>query len=365
MSTPSYLVHLAKRKLYALTHQRNSIEDSQDAREKYTACHLLHALLPLFASSMVRAFPLHCDDLRPHNILVNRDLQIVAIVDWEWTYAAPYEMFASAPRWLLLREPDEWTESWRFDQPGEDDLLKMYKSKLGLFLDVMKQEEYRRWAEKKWDPKVRDFAYEKRKDKLPAIDELEISSEPKEPIPLVPVVRYDPPMPPMDTLSARMRSSMDNGWFWLSAILQGQSFEQLYWQRLDEKVFGDRGDIGAGRRVSGWVRQKAGRKEEMEAWVAKKMRDLEAYQAEMEERVKKEVEEWEGTELWWEAAEKMGDGEAEAKEVEKGGMKEEEVVKGEEIGVAIWRDDEMWRYRIGSAVIIAGDGGSCSARAFA
>jgi len=36
-------------------------------------------------------FKLWCDDIRPANLLINEDLQIVGVIDWEFTHAAPVE----------------------------------------------------------------------------------------------------------------------------------------------------------------------------------------------------------------------------------------------------------------------------------
>jgi aminoglycoside phosphotransferase (APT) family kinase protein len=59
-------------------------------------------MLPRFVSDKHNhgPFKLICDDFRFGNILVNNatDLKIVAVVDWEWAYAAPYQMLYSPPR---------------------------------------------------------------------------------------------------------------------------------------------------------------------------------------------------------------------------------------------------------------------------
>ena len=92
-------------------------------------------------------FKLVCDDLRPGNILVDRNLKITAICDWEWSYAAPYQQFYTAPRWLLMKSPEEWCIDKSYDGgPGDDDMLKAYTKKLDLFLKVMEEEEAKRAA---------------------------------------------------------------------------------------------------------------------------------------------------------------------------------------------------------------------------
>lgn len=220
-------------------------------------------------------FHLVCDDLRPHNILVNRDLRIVAICDWEWSYTAPYEIFSSAPSWLILRNPDAWTQTYRFDAPGPDDLLSLYKRKLDLFLTVMEEEEARRFAAKRYEPKVHDFAYEYVYDEVIAVR----GSPPPSPnsIPAVPVVRYDPPTLPRIPLSRQMRASIIAGQFWHTNLMQGGSFERIWWQRLDELFLGERASTEA--RIVEFMAD-GGMGVEMEWWVAAKMEELGEYRVE-------------------------------------------------------------------------------------
>lgn len=37
------------------------------------------------------------------------DLEIVAVIDWEWSYAGPEELLWSPPRWLVLEIPNVWS----------------------------------------------------------------------------------------------------------------------------------------------------------------------------------------------------------------------------------------------------------------
>jgi hypothetical protein len=71
--------------------------------------------------------------MRFGNILVNnaQDLKIVAMLDWEWSYAAPYQMFYSPPRYLLMKKPRDFNDL---------DLIR-YQSFLELFLDELKSQE--------------------------------------------------------------------------------------------------------------------------------------------------------------------------------------------------------------------------------
>jgi hypothetical protein len=50
--------------------------------------------------------------MHPRNILVDEETyQITAIVDWEWTYAAPRDFLITPPSWLVLVAPTSWIES--------------------------------------------------------------------------------------------------------------------------------------------------------------------------------------------------------------------------------------------------------------
>lgn len=99
-------------------------------------------------------YKLVCDDLRPGNILVDRNLKITAICDWEWSYAAPYQQFYTAPRWLMLKAPEYWRITEPYDDgsgdghsgAGLDDMLRAYTKKLDLFLKIMQEEEAKRAA---------------------------------------------------------------------------------------------------------------------------------------------------------------------------------------------------------------------------
>jgi hypothetical protein len=75
-------------------------------------------------------FKLFCDDLRPTNFLVDADFRIVAVIDWEFTYAAPAEFAHSPPFWLLLERPEYWPE-------GLSDWAAAYEPRLQIFLRVL------------------------------------------------------------------------------------------------------------------------------------------------------------------------------------------------------------------------------------
>ncbi|OBW63590.1 MAG: Uncharacterized protein AUREO_063440 [Aureobasidium pullulans] len=63
------------------------------------------------------------------------DLNIVAVLDWEWSYAGPQELFWSPPLWLLGQHPASWED-------GVDDTrLSRYDKHLDILTRVIQEEE--------------------------------------------------------------------------------------------------------------------------------------------------------------------------------------------------------------------------------
>lgn len=118
--------------------QPNSVDDVEDARRKYLHNKIFTAIVPHFVPSKHDdgPFKLICDDFRFGNILVNnaQELKIVAVLDWEWAYAAPFEMLYSPPRWLLLKKPLDWDDA---------DVVK-YNSLLKIFIRMLEEEQRKR-----------------------------------------------------------------------------------------------------------------------------------------------------------------------------------------------------------------------------
>jgi len=138
-SATEYFQHVANQDLQHLQEQPNSVDDEEDARSKLSFRKLFRALVPRFVSAQHDhgSFKLFCEDFRFGNILVNnyKDLQIVAVVDWEWSWAAPYQMLYSPPRWLLLKPPIDW------DREQLPELMERYKSCFQVYIRVFEEEE--------------------------------------------------------------------------------------------------------------------------------------------------------------------------------------------------------------------------------
>lgn len=61
-------------------------------------------------SDLDGTFRLWSEDLHPSNVLIDRDLRVVAVVDWEFAYVAPSQFTFDPPWWLLLAQ--RMRESW-------------------------------------------------------------------------------------------------------------------------------------------------------------------------------------------------------------------------------------------------------------
>lgn len=138
------------------------------------------------------AFRLWCDDFRPANVLIidsgpNGEVGVAAVIDWEFTYAAPAQFVLDPPWWLLFETPEMWWPS------GVDEWSKAYGLQLEIWLKVMEEQE-----------KGAAFL-----DGVP--------------------------------LSAHMRESWETGRFWLNyAARKSWAFDAVFWNFLDERFFGAR-----------------------------------------------------------------------------------------------------------------------------
>ncbi|KAL2819759.1 kinase-like domain-containing protein [Aspergillus granulosus] len=156
-SATSYFQHVAEQDMQHLCGQPNSVDDTEDARRKYLHNKIFTTIVPHFVDSKYDhgPFKLICDDFRFGNILVNnaQDLKIVAVLDWEWAYAAPFQMLYSPPRWLLLKKPFDW-----------DDMdASKYKSLLKMFINVLEEEQQKR-AESRSMPSMATLMHESMED---------------------------------------------------------------------------------------------------------------------------------------------------------------------------------------------------------
>ncbi|KAG4429131.1 hypothetical protein IFR05_015385 [Cadophora sp. M221] len=178
-----YYVCLAKMHIAQLVFQQNDlVRTAQECRNKAS---MKLSSMPSNSDS----FRLYCDDLRPSNILLTGSDPIAAIIDWEFTYAAPGQFSLALPWWLLLDTPDQW-------DAGLDNWITLYEPRLETWISAMKK------AEK--DTKLNGG--------IAGV-----------------------------SLSTYMRESWETGRFWLTyAARNSWAFETIFWRYLDERFFGPR-----------------------------------------------------------------------------------------------------------------------------
>ncbi|KAG8417450.1 hypothetical protein J3458_004957 [Metarhizium acridum] len=136
------------------------------------------------------SFQLWGDDFRAGNILLTESDDIAALIDWEFTYAAPTQFILDPPWWLLIEAAEMWSA-------GMDDWVNTYGVRLKTWLVALEKAEANTTESSHW------------------------------------------PQP----LSRYMRESWETGRFFLSyAARKSWAFDAMYWKFLDERFFGARGD---------------------------------------------------------------------------------------------------------------------------
>ncbi|CAG7564999.1 unnamed protein product [Fusarium equiseti] len=216
-TTDEWYTALADMHIAQLIFQHNDLITSEhDCRNKYVSRQIFRRLakagrLPTFgfsndkwshqsskilpetlspAPSNSDSFRLWGDDFRAGNILLTESDGIAALIDWEFTYAAPTQCILDPPWWLLLETAEMWS-------PGLEDWKATFELRLQTWLSAMEKAEAN--------------MPESHKTSLPA-----------------PLSRY-------------MRGSWQTGRFFLSyAVRKSWAFDAMYWNFLDERFFGDR-----------------------------------------------------------------------------------------------------------------------------
>lgn len=86
-------------------------------------------------------FKLICDDLGLANLIVRgkEDLTVVGVVDLEWSYIGPAQLFGSAPWWLLQDRPVNST--WEYEGEEPPKIATRYFKYLDIFIHILEEEE--------------------------------------------------------------------------------------------------------------------------------------------------------------------------------------------------------------------------------
>jgi hypothetical protein len=197
-SSHEWYTVLADRHISHLVFQHNdTILSEDDCRDKFVARYLFRCLVrdrryPQVvdaSASEPEVFKFWCDDLRPNSVLVDKDLKVVGVIDWEWSYFAPPSFAYDPPWWLMVCKPD-------FDVIGFDSWCERYPLYLDVFLKILAEEERNQ-------------------------DETVLK-----------VTQAKP-------LSVRMRENWDSGAFWFNyAARKPYSFEPMFWKMIDERFYG-------------------------------------------------------------------------------------------------------------------------------
>ncbi|KAI1429747.1 phosphotransferase family protein [Xylaria sp. FL1777] len=199
---------LADMHMTQLAFQHNdAVEDEADARDKYVARQLFRKLaaegrLVSEPEESNGGFALFSEDFRPANMLLDEDLRVVGVIDWEFAYAAPAQFSSDPPWWLLLEEPESWTG-------GHPVWMEAYEPRLRTFLRVLEAEEKKMAAA--------DIA-----EKVGRVSLADDGGKTE--------------VPP---LSRRMRESWEKRtWMRNYAARKSWAFDCIWWKFLDESYFG-------------------------------------------------------------------------------------------------------------------------------
>lgn len=207
-----------------LIHQSNSVDGPYDAKSKLKAFQVIRSLIPSFIHEKYNneRFKLICDDLGLANLIVKskQDLTVVGVVDLEWSYTGPAQLFGSAPWWLLQDRPVNSSWDCKDDKPPE--IASRYFRYLDMFQHVLEEEEA----------------------KMPGCEEKE--------------------------LSGLVRWSRDSGAMWLHMLLSSGFNDQMSFPFTEL-----RRHVGEGE----WKQQEKefDDKEELEAFAKRKVLELDQY----------------------------------------------------------------------------------------
>ncbi|KAI0837383.1 kinase-like domain-containing protein [Hypoxylon sp. FL0890] len=203
-SSRDWYMVLADLHMKQLTFQHNdAVEDVEDARDKYVARQLFRNLVKkgsIPTSSVAdNDFRLWSEDLTPSNVLIDSNLRVVGVIDWEFAHAAPAHFVFDPPWWLLIQEPEWWSDGYK-------SFMEAYEPRLRTFLRVLEAEEKKMAAS--LDERVRGLSL--------AADR-----------------KTDPP------LSQRMQESWEKRtWMANYAARKSWAFDFIWWKYLDETHFG-------------------------------------------------------------------------------------------------------------------------------
>jgi len=161
--------------------QPNSTDEMDDAREKYAGLFIFESLILQFLDreNNCGPFVLSHGDLHGPNLMIDNDLQIVAVLDWEWSAIVPLQVACLPPVCLSTTTISKLAQ-------GEG--MQSFVEAVGIFLSC----------------------HQERERRLRGCTEM----------------------------TGRMRNSLTNGTFWFGHAIQNiYTFEYLFWDNIFPYAF--------------------------------------------------------------------------------------------------------------------------------
>ncbi|KAK6371794.1 hypothetical protein LTS17_008618 [Exophiala oligosperma] len=145
--TADYFCHLVNQDWEQFQRQPNSGGGPTVTQAKYAAFLALQSVAPKLVEPAYASGPykpkLVCDDLGLANLVVRSadDLTVRGVVDLEWSYAGPAQLFGSAPWWLLQDRLNNYDTFLNKEEAPR--VLGRYLRNLDVFKTVLDEEEAR------------------------------------------------------------------------------------------------------------------------------------------------------------------------------------------------------------------------------
>ncbi|KAL1871110.1 hypothetical protein Daus18300_004855 [Diaporthe australafricana] len=194
----------------------NAVEGPDDCRDKYMARQLFRKLAKqgafLEPDEHQQPFKFWCGDLRPSSVLLNKENEVVGVIDWEFSYFAPASFSYDPPWWLLVRRGEYWDK-------GMENFYEEFDRRVPLFLRAMElvEEQLEKAAESEQND-VEDSALSFYLEQLELADE-----QPKTAL----------------KLSHQMRKNWENGRHYINYASQNSwAFDAYFWMYIDQRFFG-------------------------------------------------------------------------------------------------------------------------------
>jgi hypothetical protein len=115
-----------------LVEHRNSVFNEEDAQQKYVTSEVFRRVMPHYIDKQFNNGPFFlCHlDLHASNVIMNKNLEVEAFLDWEFASVLPIEVACAPPRCLTLDDVDGL-------RPSSEEFSK-YAARLQIFINHVK-----------------------------------------------------------------------------------------------------------------------------------------------------------------------------------------------------------------------------------